>query len=881
MSDSDNNKHDVEKTRLAPKNNETQRGDSQDETIIADSGKTRLYLPDTRHIQSKISEDQYSDQQSLLHRPDSDVTRYQHPENLQDGDKTRISPVIPSMEKTVIASAQKPDAGMAISSNFVLKKRFLMEKVLGVGGMGVVYRAKDKLKVEAQDKDPYVAIKVLSDEFKTHPEAFIALQRESRKTQRLSHPNIVKVFDFDKDNDSDVFFMTMEHMEGKPLDRLIKQYSATGLPKDDVWSIIQGMCSALSYAHAEKIVHADFKPGNVFVTTTGMAKVFDFGIARAVTHIDNVEDGHIDKTVFDAGNLGALTPAYASYEMLKGEEPDVRDDVYALGCIAYELLTGVHPFGKIPADQVKDKNLKPKKIKDITKRQWKVIEKSLAIERKDRISTVDEFYRQLTFKPKPRLFFFLSLTLMAIASAGSYLYLQKEPVVEEPIEISEHDIRNEIEYKVRLALYKEELGKLLDAPTFTVAWEENVWRQYSGVSEMLSQDDVWLISVREKIYSFYLDKIRDEISLSRFSRAQTLIQNAYRYTDDISVLNEEGNRLAEAIKDKQRKDWLISQNKKQQKIEAEKQQRETQRIIDEYNLALSNVNRQLECRARLNMRDFDVAIKKLKSLDAAKYAKAEQGIITSLATCISQVADRFPERAAESKKYALRIFEDNALIAAIKITPRDTCDGSIAGLGNRGARATCSDNIKGLGEGPELVVVPTGKGITSFAISKYEISIAEFNRYCKQTNRCSLSDTTNGAFPITNQSISSAKGYVRWLTELTGKKYRLPTKDEWIYAATSATLVQDPNRNCQFSSRGIQKGDDLVKVTIGKQNGWGLVNYLGNVQEWVYEKSGKIVAIGGSYTDSMEDCHISSWQYHSGQPDGVTGFRIVRELTVK
>lgn len=115
---------------------------------------------------------------------------------------------------------------------------------------------------------------------------------------------------------------------------------------DDGLEVIKGICSALSHAHAENIIHSDFKPGNIFVTTAGAAKVFDFGIARAVTQVDRKDGKAIDKTVFDAATLGALTPAYASMEMLQGKVPDIRDDIYALGCIVYEILTGNHPFNK-------------------------------------------------------------------------------------------------------------------------------------------------------------------------------------------------------------------------------------------------------------------------------------------------------------------------------------------------------------------------------------------------------------------------------------------------------------------------------------------------------------------------------------------------------
>lgn len=113
----------------------------------------------------------------------------------------------------------------------VLKGRFILAKIVGSGGMGVVYKAKDLLKVEAKDRDPFVAIKVLSEEFKSHPEAFISLQRESRKSQRIAHPNIVNVYDFDRDGD--VVFMTMEYMDGRPLDKMLRQYKSTGLPSDD------------------------------------------------------------------------------------------------------------------------------------------------------------------------------------------------------------------------------------------------------------------------------------------------------------------------------------------------------------------------------------------------------------------------------------------------------------------------------------------------------------------------------------------------------------------------------------------------------------------------------------------------------------------------
>jgi len=280
----------------------------------------------------------------------------------------------------------------------MLQKRFKVEKVLGVGGMGVVYKAIDLRKVEAKDRNPYVAIKVLNEEFKNHPDSLIALQREARKSQSIAHPNIVNVHDFDRDGD--IVFMTMEFLDGLPLDKVIKQYQYIGLPMNQAWTVLKGICEALIYAHQENIVHSDFKPGNIYLTSKGVAKVFDFGISRAVSVSDLKSDsGSGDKTIFDAGTLGALTPAYASLEMLNGAASDERDDIYALGYVTYKIFSGEHPFGRLSADKAMSKKLKPKKLQELSNTQWNTLKKALSFKKKDRIS-YDEKFNNLMFVEK-------------------------------------------------------------------------------------------------------------------------------------------------------------------------------------------------------------------------------------------------------------------------------------------------------------------------------------------------------------------------------------------------------------------------------------------------------------------------------------------------
>ncbi len=281
----------------------------------------------------------------------------------------------------------------------VLRGRFQLDVVLGVGGMGSVYLGSDLIKVRAKDKKPQVALKVLNEDFKQHPDSFIALQREASRQQKLAHPNIATVYDFDQTEDG-LAFLVMEVLEGEPLNDFIKKIVRPkgGLPFEEALPMVQGLGQALVYAHDHHIVHSDFKPGNCFITTEGVMKVLDFGIARAVKAPGAAEG---ETTIFDPGKLGALTPAYASVEMLEGEEPDTRDDIYALACVAYELLTGKHPFNKIPANKARASGLVPEPIKTISRKQWRGLERGLAYLREDRSQNTAEFLEEFEGATSP------------------------------------------------------------------------------------------------------------------------------------------------------------------------------------------------------------------------------------------------------------------------------------------------------------------------------------------------------------------------------------------------------------------------------------------------------------------------------------------------
>jgi formylglycine-generating enzyme required for sulfatase activity len=191
--------------------------------------------------------------------------------------------------------------------------------------------------------------------------------------------------------------------------------------------------------------------------------------------------------------------------------------------------------------------------------------------------------------------------------------------------------------------------------------------------------------------------------------------------------------------------------------------------------------------------------------------------------------------------------------------------------GQRGRRGYCVDQLTAGGSGPRLVVVPMAE-TDRFAIAKYEITWGEFAAFCATLPDCDL--PANDALPVTGVAVEAAKAYANWLTEQSGFVYRLPRVEEWRAAVAGEP---DPNRNCRIQVGGVQRGLSLLPAATGRAGALGLLHGLGNAQEWVETESGLQTA-GGAYTDSLAQCTADRLVGHDGQPDALTGFRLVREI---
>lgn len=231
----------------------------------------------------------------------------------------------------------------------VLAGRYHLERLLGAGGMGAVYRARDLLHEQFGDPDPYIALKILSEEFAESPDASALLYSEFALTRRLRHDNVVRAHTFEVDTDCQRAFITMEYMRGLTLDKLLCE-RPLGLPWQELRDIVLPLLDTLAYAHRRGVLHGDLKPSNVMLSEDGL-RLFDFGLGQA-------EEGtlpglpHLSRERFNA-----WTPGYAAPELLEGQPLSASADVYGVACVIYELAGGKHPFRRLPSTQARDEHL--------------------------------------------------------------------------------------------------------------------------------------------------------------------------------------------------------------------------------------------------------------------------------------------------------------------------------------------------------------------------------------------------------------------------------------------------------------------------------------------------------------------------------------------
>ncbi len=234
----------------------------------------------------------------------------------------------------------RPEAGFSPPHPLALKSLFPQLEILGLlghGGMGAVYRARQR------GLDRLVALKILPPEISTEPAFAERFAREARALARLNHPNIVTVFDLGKSGS--LYYFLMEFVDGMNLRQLLETYRLT--PRETL-GIVPQICEALEYAHGEGIVHRDIKPENILLDQKGRVKVADFGLSKLL------EPGPKDIQLTQTGQVLGTMHYMAPEQLEKPLEVDQRADIYSLGVLLYEMLTGGLPLGRfeLPSKKV-------------------------------------------------------------------------------------------------------------------------------------------------------------------------------------------------------------------------------------------------------------------------------------------------------------------------------------------------------------------------------------------------------------------------------------------------------------------------------------------------------------------------------------------------
>ena len=475
---------------------------------------------------------------------------------VRDPDKTKLGSDTDAERiaaQTIDGSAATVDAILRIGS--IIGGRYELISELGSGGMGKVFKARDRLRAEAQDRNPFIALKVLSERFKEHPDSMIALQRESRRAQTLAHPNVITVHEFFRDGPH--FYMTMELLTGKPLDLLLQSDYSAGLAFEDAWPIIEGVGLALQYGHEKGIVHSDIKPGNIFVCTDGTVKVLDLGISRPIPVANEPES---EQTVFDPGTrLGSLTPAYASLEMWNQDTPDPRDDIYALGCVGYLLLTGRHPFDGQSAREAFNQDLSPPKIDKIARSQWSAFVDALRFRRDDRTKSVRQMLNRLApqavIRSKRRTAVYIGAAVAAVVAVIGVRYYglavedralddrgrMSTEMTQTPVQRTDLTAAEQEEIDTMMSIAENNFASIpADATAEDLAYflslSPNSVVQLTDIVLQIDPGYEPALDIRQKAFDLYLTQATALRDAENFAAAMDLTRDANRLIPDTSTV---------------------------------------------------------------------------------------------------------------------------------------------------------------------------------------------------------------------------------------------------------------------------------------------------------------------------------------------------------
>lgn len=765
------------------------------------------------------------------------------------------------------------------------------------GGMSTVYLA---IQISV---GRVVALKVMSPQYNNDPAFSERFQREANIVGQLSHPNIVSIYDIGRHEDLN--YIAMDYLpNGTVHDKM-----ADGISGEEALRIIKQMASALDHSHEKGYIHRDIKPENILFRADNSAVLSDFGVARGMA---------INSRMTQVGTVVG-TPHYMSPEQTKGKQVDGRSDLYSLGIVLFEMLTGSVPYQGDEAVTIALKHISapiPKLPMQYLAYQ-KIIDKLLAKDPeqryqrgKDLVSAIEELeksspiHRSARTTHHPVDMTVVSLFKALLAATHSALRWRWNKLRNLRWE-KDRGFYSRPPSKITDIFFNEHHENLSNANRQEMDTQVHaaVTGKRSGPSSLL----ILLIAIGVIGGGFYwLKQPAEQAPVVTSSAESSLTTETISSAGAASVTPQASSATT-----------IVATGAPVVNIETVSTS--SSAPASEITTVSTTSN---ESPAEITLAPEEVV---------ATYALEVIASPANSKIRILNIPDRYqPGILLEPGRYNIEVsspgydtrrswidIADQSVIANISLKQSEQPTEPIALPNNKGDTPEMVQIPAGnffMGNKDDTLAMPIHKvTLRAFAISKYEITFDEYEVFAKATDRLAPSDQKwgRGNRPVINVTYNDARAYTDWLSKKTGRKYRLPTESEWEYAARASSLSlfwwgddekdasgrANCRRGCNSKFSGLF-GSRTAPVGTYPANGFGLYDTAGNVSEWVQDcfaenynlhpKNGQAyevknctarVARGGSskHTAQQLATHIRDY-FPPDIFNEFLGFRVVMEL---
>lgn len=812
---------------------------------------------------------------------------------------------------------------------------YKIEKEIGQGGMARVYLGYQSSVNRA------VAIKVMTPSLATDSTFSERFVKEAMNCAALNHPNIITVYDAGCVENQ--HYIIMEYVEGGDLAHRLDQGA---LELDKALSIVRQIAEALGYSYARGFVHRDVKPENILFREDDTPVLVDFGIAKAATN----------QTMMTQAGMVIGSPHYMSPEQTRGLEVDGRSDLYSLGVVLYEMLCGKKPYDATDpfAIAVMHTSDPIPQLPAQYRQLQGVLEKLLAKNPEDRYADaqelimaldkipdepVDEFATRIMpaeniaqpmpspaplkanaeKKGMPGLTIGIAILVIIVILGGIGVFMMPEKKKGDTPDPTVSDLADAQRLK------DQETKKGEDN---TTAFLTDLSEKASRLRQRFAEDDIarqeLILIYREMlrieadnlearkgladIADLYLVRARNAYEMEDYQKALVDIQLGLAIDQQSEELMTLRSKVNTALTRQQQ--WQQEQIRQEQKLkdEAEAKVREEQQRIEKERKQAEQVRLE-EVRRERAARLAREEAQKSSLLDQLKLA-LEQQQFDQAQTLVDKL-EKIPGAEKELMPLKKKLSDQKK-------------------IHQRFASVTFTDPLSDGGAGPVMLKIPVGRFemgdlngsdiegdekpvhwvslAKRFAVSQTEITFDQYDRFAKNTNRTLPSDNGwgRGSRPAINVTWEDAKAYTKWLSEQTGKNYRLLSEAEWEYSARAGTQSRYPwgnqpgrgNANC-YGCGSKWDNKKTAPVASFAPNEYGLFDMNGNVWEWVEdcwhdrysgapedgsawvnsgECGGRVLRGGGwnNYPPFIRSAN-RDW-FHSNQSQNSFGFRVARDL---